>query len=183
MTNLPALTIDDAPLRAVVTAWLAAPSARAFFSLADDAALQLRRGGDVLVLYDDTQWLDSYAMPLRLGQLLDNLRQTLARRGDAALAAVRLSPRAVLDARNQQLQHDGRIISLTGREVDILLYLQRSSTPLNKEQLLTEVWGYHPEMTTHTVETHMWRLRQKIETDPEQPAILITVPDGYTLAR
>ena len=53
---------------------------------------------------------------------------------------------------------------------------------ISREELLTEVWGYNAGVTTHTLETHVYRLRQKIEPDPTGPKILITEAGGYRLA-
>jgi DNA-binding response OmpR family regulator len=76
-----------------------------------------------------------------------------------------------------------REIRLTEKEAAILEYLalagDRTTT---RELLLNEVWGYHSGVTTHTLETHVYRLRQKIETDPANAAILVSEPGGYRLA-
>ena len=53
---------------------------------------------------------------------------------------------------------------------------------MSRETLLGEVWGYNAAVTTHTLETHVYRLRQKIEADPSQAVILITEPGGYRLS-
>jgi DNA-binding response OmpR family regulator len=77
---------------------------------------------------------------------------------------------------------DGRIVMLTEKEVGILLHLALARAPVPRDVLLHEVWGYHPDATTHTLETHIYRLRQKIEKDPEKPAFLVTTEAGYALA-
>ncbi len=53
--------------------------------------------------------------------------------------------------------------------------------PVSREELLTEVWGYNAQVTTHTLETHIYRLRQKIEPNPATAAILVTEGGGYKL--
>src|SRR2546427_293428 len=70
-----------------------------------------------------------------------------------------------------------------GREaVGVLRYLCRAGQrPVSRETLLQEVWGYNSGLTTHTLETHIYRLRQKIEKDAGSPAILVTQAGGYTL--
>lgn len=74
-------------------------------------------------------------------------------------------------------------IALTDKEVEILLYLYRAGGKIiSRDVLLAEIWGYNAEVSTHTLETHIYRLRQKIETDPEIGGVLITEQGGYRLA-
>jgi DNA-binding response OmpR family regulator len=71
---------------------------------------------------------------------------------------------------------------LTEKETSILKYLYRSgSMVVGRDTLLGEVWGYNAGVTTHTLETHVYRLRQKIEADPSSAEILVTEPGGYRL--
>lgn len=75
----------------------------------------------------------------------------------------------------------GKTIKLTEKEVDILKYLHKNSQNIsNKESLLEHVWGYSAEATTHTVETHIYRLRQKVE-EKDGSQLIITENNGYRL--
>ena len=71
---------------------------------------------------------------------------------------------------------------LTEKETSILKYLYRSGEKVvGRDTLLGEVWGYNAGVTTHTLETHVYRLRQKIEHDPSNAQLLVTEPGGYRL--
>jgi len=71
---------------------------------------------------------------------------------------------------------------LTEKESQLLRFFhQNSGAELLKETLLQEIWGYHPDAETHTLETHIYRLRQKIEEDPNNPQIILNGKEGYYL--
>jgi DNA-binding response OmpR family regulator len=73
-------------------------------------------------------------------------------------------------------------IRLTSKEVDLLKFLhQAGDSIVSRQTLLDEVWGYNAGASTHTLETHIYRLRQKIEADPAECRLLITMPGGYQL--
>ncbi len=77
----------------------------------------------------------------------------------------------------------GRLVRLTELELKLLSYLIASQGQLvDREQLLQQVWGYSAAADTHTVETHIWRLRQKIETDDPATRFVVTETGGYRLA-
>ena len=78
--------------------------------------------------------------------------------------------------------NESRSIRLTEKENNILKFLYKNSgNTVSRETLLYEVWGYNSKVTTHTLETHIYRLRQKIEDDPSNACFLITEPGGYKL--
>jgi DNA-binding response OmpR family regulator len=80
------------------------------------------------------------------------------------------------------LNPKGSKVRLTEKETSILRYLYRfGQQPVSRETLLQEVWGYNSGVTTHTLETHIYRLRQKLEKDVATPAILVTEAGGYNL--
>ena len=71
---------------------------------------------------------------------------------------------------------------MTEKEASILKFLYRNgTTPVPRQVLLNEVWGYNAAVTTHTLETHIYRLRQKIEPDPNNLKLLLTEAGGYRL--
>jgi DNA-binding response OmpR family regulator len=75
-----------------------------------------------------------------------------------------------------------RRLHLTSKEVDLLRFFhRRANQVVSRETILDTVWGYQAGVTTHTLETHIYRLRQKIETDPANARLLMTVPGGYRL--
>ncbi|MEX1083356.1 MAG: helix-turn-helix domain-containing protein, partial [Xanthobacteraceae bacterium] len=80
------------------------------------------------------------------------------------------------------LDSKGQKIRLTEKETAILRFLYSAGRePVSRETLLQEVWGYNSGVTTHTLETHIYRLRQKVEQDAANPAILMTESGGYKL--
>ena len=80
------------------------------------------------------------------------------------------------------VEEDGSKVRLTEKETAILKYLYRAEQKvITRDVLLEEVWGYNSGVTTHTLETHIYRLRQKIEKDPSNAALLVTESGGYKL--
>jgi hypothetical protein len=82
------------------------------------------------------------------------------------------------------IDQSGAIHRLTEKEAAILTYLyEANGNPVSRENLLKDLWGYHSDTETHTVETHVYRLRQKIEKDLGSPRIIVTDHLGYRLIR
>lgn len=122
----------------------------------------------------------SRTQPLRLGTLLRQiglmLQQPVLYMDDIALGAFIFKPQEKI------LAQDDEEILLTDRETDILAYLARcGSNAVNRDELLTQVWQYREGVDTHTLETHIYRLRQKLERYAEAPRILLTDEGGYLL--
>ena len=126
---------------------------------------------------------DYITKPFRLGVLLARLRAQLRQHEQSEDAVFTIGPytfqpsgKILLDEAEQ------RKIRLTEKETSILKYLYRSGDrAVDRSTLLGEVWGYNAGVTTHTLETHVYRLRQKIENDPSNAVILVTEPGGYRL--
>ncbi|MBK8173907.1 MAG: response regulator transcription factor [Rhodospirillales bacterium] len=127
---------------------------------------------------------DYITKPFRLGVFLARLRAHIRQheRSDDAVFGIgpyTFKPSAKLLVNNQTRKK----IRLTDKETAILKFLYRSGgRVISRDVLLDEVWGYNAGVTTHTLETHVYRLRQKIETDPSHASILVTESGGYRLA-
>lgn len=121
---------------------------------------------------------DHLAKPFRIAVLLQRLR-TLIRSFEASDDAVlTIGPYTFQPASKHLVDATGEIVRLTEKEASILKFLYRAAAVVSREVLLHEVWGYNPAVTTHTLETHVYRLRQKIEKDPANAEILVTDPAG-----
>ncbi len=126
---------------------------------------------------------DYVAKPFRMNELLARMRAQL-RVFDSSEAAIFDIGPYLFRPSARLLTEPGRNrkIRLTDKESNILKYLYRAGgKPVPRQTLLNEVWGYNSAVTTHTLETHVYRLRQKIEPDPSQPRLLLTQTGGYSL--
>ena len=111
---------------------------------------------------------------IRLGAIIDALNAPHTDENEIIIGPYRLDPYL-------HILHGEQDIRLTEKESALLRMLHDSGGVVGREALLREVWGYGARVETHTLETHIYRLRQKIESDPSHPQILITREDGYSL--
>ena len=126
---------------------------------------------------------DYVTKPFRMGVLLARIRAHIRQheRSDDAMFVIgpyTFQPSAKMLVHNETEKK----VRLTDKEAAILKYLYRTGDRVvSRDVLLDEVWGYNAGVTTHTLETHVYRLRQKIEEDPSNARLLITEPGGYKL--
>jgi DNA-binding response OmpR family regulator len=137
---------------------------------------------------DTIQGLDAGAndyvtKPFRFAVLLARIRAQLRSHEQSEDAIFRIGRYEFRPAAKLLIDERQRKIRLTEKETSILKYLYRAGDkPVTREELLTEVWGYNAGVTTHTLETHVYRLRQKIEPEPGGAKLLLTETGGYRLA-
>jgi DNA-binding response OmpR family regulator len=151
----------------------------------EEFARELRQNGfsaPILLLADEAasdNEGDRIAKPFRFSALLDWLNAHgggAANRDPIAIGPYLFQPGAKLLTDPAQ-----RKIRLTEKETNILAFLHAAARTVPREILLHEVWGYNPSVTTHTLETHIYRLRRKIEENPGNARILLTEDGGYRL--
>ena len=125
---------------------------------------------------------DYVTKPFRFAVLLARIRTQLRQHEASEDAIFAIGPYTFWPASKLLLNQEGSKLRLTEKETSILRHLYRAGErPASRERLLQEVWGYNSGVTTHTLETHIYRLRQKIEKDATAPAILVTAAGGYKL--
>jgi len=125
---------------------------------------------------------DYVTKPFKFAVLLARIRAQLRQHEQSEDAVFSLGPYTFKPASKILLEANGSKIRLTEKETAILKFLYRAGEKVvSREVLLEEVWGYNAGVTTHTLETHIYRLRQKIEREPSNAEILVTETGGYKL--
>lgn len=147
--------------------------------IAEGAILSLKTENAALAILEGDEVKRTMALPVRGGQLIAVLKKLLEQAG--ALPDRLVLGDGALDTRDGLWLREGESpVRLTEKEVAILLKLARAAgRAVSRQSLLDEVWAYAQGVETHTLETHIYRLRQKIEIDPAAPKILLTQEDGY----
>ena len=126
---------------------------------------------------------DYVAKPFKFPVLLARIRAQLRQHEQSEDATFPIGPYLFRPGAKMLIDENDRKIRLTEKETNILKFLYRAGgRTVEREVLLREVWGYNAGVTTHTLETHIYRLRQKIEPDPSSASILLTEAGGYRLA-
>ena len=127
---------------------------------------------------------DYVTKPFRFAVRLAHIRAQLRQHEASEDAIFTIGPYTFRPSSKLLLNPKGNKVRLTEKETSILRYLYRAGQrPVSRETLLQELWGYNSGVTTHTLETHIYRLRQKIEKDAAAPAILITRPVATSWCR
>jgi len=125
---------------------------------------------------------DYVAKPFKFPVLLARIRAQLRTHEASEDAVFQLGHYTFKPSQKMLLTEDNKKVRLTEKETNILKYLYRATDSLvARDVLLHEVWGYNAGVTTHTLETHIYRLRQKIELDPSNARLLVTETGGYRL--
>ncbi|MEM8790282.1 MAG: response regulator transcription factor [Pseudomonadota bacterium] len=120
--------------------------------------------------------------PFKFPVLLARIRAQLRQHEQSEDAVFQIAHYNFRPGAKMLTDEEERKIRLTEKETNILKFLYRAGgRTVERDVLLREVWGYNAGVTTHTLETHIYRLRQKIEPDPSNARILLTESGGYRL--
>ena len=125
---------------------------------------------------------DYVTKPFRFAVLLARIRAHMRQHEHSEDAVFKVGPYTFKPSAKMLVREDSRKVRLTEKETAIIKFLLRAGEQIvSRDVLLQDVWGYNAGVTTHTLETHVYRLRQKIERDPSHAEILVTEGGGYKL--
>ena len=126
---------------------------------------------------------DYVAKPFKIGVLLARLRGHIREHEKSEYAVFQIGPYTFRPAAKIMVDNEAdKKVRLTEKETAIVKFLCLAGKRIvSRDILLGEVWGYNAGVTTHTLETHVYRLRQKIEREPSNAELLVTEPNGYRL--
>lgn len=127
---------------------------------------------------------DYVTKPFKLSNLLSRIDALLNHRENIEDGTFNIGPYMCKPSAKIMVdtEHGGNKVKVTEKELEILKFLfDARDKIISRDVLLHEVWGYNSGVTTHTLETHVYRLRQKIERDPSNAELLVTEPGGYRL--
>ena len=124
---------------------------------------------------------DYVIKPFRVAELMARVRVQMRMHDTSEDAEVTIGRFRFRPGDRLLLDPDGTRLRLTVKETAVLKYLYRAQTPVTRMELLQQVWGYHAAVSSHTVETHIYRLRQKLGDDQPGSRLLLNEDGGYRL--
>lgn len=140
-------------------------------------AMSSQKGDEIILSAEEQSFLQK---PMIMGRVLSNIERILKQGDEPVLIGI--GPFMLDKIANCLMGASGESIKITEKERDMLLYLKANAPDsVSRQDLLESVWGYGENINTHTLETHIYRLRQKIEKNTSEPELLITDGDGYRL--
>ncbi len=130
------------------------------------------------------QSIEFLLKPIRIEPLIQRIKNILKKKNNTDNSPITFQNCILDPAVNLVTNAEGSIFKLTDKETKILEYLYKEQGKLiSKEIMLRKVWRYKDEVSTHTLETHIYRLRKKIESNPKTPKIILTHIGGYKLVQ
>ncbi len=132
-----------------------------------------------LVLNVDNQILIN-SIPIKLSKLIEILNIEFLKKNFHSQSELKIK-KYNLDVNSRELIFEDKKIKLTEKETNIILYISNSPKPVSIDNLQLNVWGYHSDLETHTVETHVYRLRKKILLTFEDDNFIISKKNGYEI--
>ncbi len=118
--------------------------------------------------------------PIKISNLTDQLNARLIQQNYSAQSNINLN-KYILDINSRVLKRSNNELKLTEREIDTIIFLKNENKPVKVDILQKKVWKYGEDLETHTVETHIYRLRKKIKDKFNDDTFIQSKKDGYTI--
>ena len=118
--------------------------------------------------------------PIKISNLIDQINAKLIQQNYLAQSNININ-QYILDINSRILRKSDNVLKLTEREIDTILYLKKQNKPVKVDILQKKVWKYGEDLETHTVETHIYRLRKKIKDKFNDDSFIQSKKDGYII--
>jgi len=118
--------------------------------------------------------------PIKIDQFIEKINIQLLKQKYNYQLEIRIN-KYKLNLNSREISLNKKLIKLTEREIDIILFLNENKKPINIDILQKEVWGYSSELETHTVETHIYRLRKKLKDNFNDEEFILSLKKGYQI--
>lgn len=119
-------------------------------------------------------------LPIKIDQFIEKINIQLLKQKYNYQLEIRIN-KYKLNLNSREISLNKKLIKLTEREIDIILFLNENKKPINIDILQKEVWGYSSELETHTVETHIYRLRKKLKDKFNDEEFILSLKKGYQI--
>ena len=119
-------------------------------------------------------------LPIKIDKLIEKINIQLLKQKYNYQSEIRIN-KYKLNLNSREISLNKKLIKLTEREIDIILFLNENKKPINIDILQKEVWGYSSELETHTVETHIYRLRKKLKDKFNDEEFILSLKKGYQI--
>ena len=119
-------------------------------------------------------------IPIRIGKFLELININFLKKKFNLQSNIKIN-KYDLNLNSRQILKKDKKINLTERETNLIIYLNKSRSPVKIDELQREVWGYNSKLETHTVETHIYRLRKKIKENFQDENFIINLKNGYKI--
>ena len=119
-------------------------------------------------------------LPIDINKLIESINIKFLKKKYSQQSEINLG-NYKLNLNSRSMHKNGTSLNLTEREANILIFLNNSQKPVNISKLQTEVWGHNSKLETHTVETHIYRLRKKIKAKFDDDNFIDSLKDGYKI--
>ena len=129
---------------------------------------------------DEKQILCITKIPIKISNLIDQLNARLIQQNYSAQSNININ-KYILDINSRILKKSNNELKLTEREIDTIIFLKNENKPVKVDMLQKKVWKYGEDLETHTVETHIYRLRKKIKDAFNDDTFIQSKKDGYVI--
>jgi len=120
-------------------------------------------------------------IPIGINKLIENINIKFLKKKYSQQSEINLGVYK-LNLNSRKIFNDNKSLNLTERETNIIIFLNNAKKPIKISKLQTEVWGHNSKLETHTVETHIYRLRSKINKSFKDTNFIISTKQGYLIS-